>query len=314
MTTALVFAGNSFIGRHVRAALGRAGARVVFTERVPSHPEAVRCDLADAGAASALVARVGPDWVIQCAGATRTTDPTQLYSLHVLGTLNVLAAVARHAPRARVALFGSAAEYGPAGPEVLPLREDHPPAPLTTFAASKLAQTQLAGVLARDHGLSVTTLRPFNVIGPGLPDHYFAASLARRLMRLRAEGPPGPFAVANLHATRDFVDVRDVADAVVAVLRDADCRPGTMEVYHVASGVETALLDVAALLGRLAGGFVPVDGGGEASRGGAVRSAGDATKLRRAAGWGPRYGWRQSVEDMWGEMTRGRRRDCRGAG
>jgi nucleoside-diphosphate-sugar epimerase len=252
----------------------------------------------DHKAVDALVATRKPDWVVQCAGATRTTDPWQLYSIHVMGTLAVLNAVARHVPHARVVLFGSAAEYGPVPPESLPIREGQPPQPLTQFAASKLAQTHLAATFARERRLRVVTVRPFNVLGPGLPEHYFAAALARRL---RATSP-GPVPVANLHATRDFVDVRDVAEAVVAILTRGDVKPGEPSIYNVASGVETSLADVATVLCRLAGGFEPIDGGGEPSRGGVQRSCGDATRLQQATGWSARRSWQESLAELWAEV------------
>ena len=310
MTTAVVFAGQSFVGRPIAALLRERGARVVVTAREPlstpskegpgKQDSTISCDLTDHAAVDALLAAWRPDWVIQCAGATRTSDPWRLYSLHVQGTLGVLSAVARHAPRARVVLFGSAAEYGEVSPESLPVREDHPPRPLTSFAASKLAQAHLAAAFTGEQGLRVVTVRPFNILGPGLPEHYFAASLARRLLRLPAAGP---FRVANLHATRDFVDVRDVAEAVLAILAGAAIEPGRMQTWNIASGVETALLEVATLLGRLAGGFEPIEGGTEGSRGGVRRSRGDATRLREATGWAPRRTWQEGLADLWAELT-----------
>jgi GDP-4-dehydro-6-deoxy-D-mannose reductase len=171
------------------------------------------------------------------------------------------------------------------------------------FGASKLAQTQLAQAAAMQWKLRLITARPFNIIGPGLPDHYFAAALARRLLQRRAEGGSLEFRVANLNATRDFVDVRDVAAALVELL--TRCAPGSseMEIYNIATGVEIPLHVLAARLGGLAGGFVPVDGDGESSRGGISRSCGDATRLRQATGWAPRRTWEQSLEDLWRSLT-----------
>jgi nucleoside-diphosphate-sugar epimerase len=332
MTTAVVFAGHSFVGRPICETLRRLGARVVVTARgaagsvagagvfaspgsalagaSPTQPrphtrdDPIPCDLTDPAAVDAVLAAWRPDWVVQCAGATRTTWPWPMYALHVQGTLGLLSAVARHTPRARVVLLGSAAEYGPVPPECLPVREDQTPRPVTAFAASKLAQTHLAAVFAHEHRLRVVTLRPFNVLGPGLPEHYFAAALARRLLVLGAAGPPGPVPIANLHATRDFVDVRDLAEAVALVLTRAEVVPGEMPIYNVAGGVETSLEAVAALLGRLAGSFVPCDGGDAASRGGVQRSRGDATRLRQATGWAARYTWQESVAELWAEVCR----------
>jgi GDP-4-dehydro-6-deoxy-D-mannose reductase len=303
VASALVFAGHSFVGRPLCRALRERGVRVTATARGPARPaDAVACDLARPGEVEAVVERHRPDLVVQCAGATRGNDPSALYGLHVGGTVALLSAVARHAPAATVLLLGSAAEYGPVPPERLPVSEDTPEAPVTLFGASKLAQTHLARAAAAEWGLRVLTARPFNVIGPGLPEHYFAAALARRLMRQRAEGGPAEFPVANLPATRDFVDVRDLADALVSLLAQAAPARGEAAVYNVASGVETPLAEVAAELGRLAGGLRPVDGGAGGSRGGITRSCGDAGRLHRATGWAPRRSWRESIADLWASL------------
>jgi len=249
-----------------------------------------------------MVQLTAADWVVSCAGATRTDDPWQHYNLHVLGTLGILSAVARHTPDARVLLVGSAAEYGMVSSEDLPIREDHPAKPLTPFAASKLSQTRLAEAWCREHKLRVATVRPFNLLGPGLPECYFAAAVARRLLRLRSTVSPGPFPVANLTATRDFVDVRDAARAIAAILERANLNHREMEIYNIASGVETPLQEVAAVLGRLAGGYLPTDGGWETSRGGSSRSCGDATRLRQATGWSPRWAWPESVTALWTQL------------
>ncbi|HZY58177.1 MAG TPA: NAD-dependent epimerase/dehydratase family protein, partial [Candidatus Binataceae bacterium] len=102
------------------------------------------CDLTALDQAERLIARLQPQWIFQCAGATRARDPHELYRLHVEGTLRLLGAVHRHVPGAPVVLIGSAAEYGPVPPEALPVREDYPAMPPSFFGASKLAQTQAA--------------------------------------------------------------------------------------------------------------------------------------------------------------------------
>jgi GDP-4-dehydro-6-deoxy-D-mannose reductase len=300
METALLFAGGSFIGRRLCSALRHRGWRVAVTARPGSAADgAVPCDLVDAGRVAEVVARERPARVVQCAGATRTDDFREMFELHVGGTLNVLDAVRRHAPGAAVLLLGSAAEYGPAGADELPVAEGHVAPPRSFFGASKVAQTQAARAAAAAWGLRVLAARPFNVIGPGLPGHYFAAALAVRLRRMTAEGPPRPFPVVNAHATRDFIDVRDVAEALAGLLDGAVPPPGGFEVYNVATGVETSLLEAAAELGRLAGGFTPVPAGAAASRAAASRSCGDAGRLRRAIGWRLRYSWRESLADLW---------------
>jgi nucleoside-diphosphate-sugar epimerase len=297
--TALVFAGGSFLGRHLCRALAVRGVRVAATARLPASGTDLRpCDVTDPDSTAAAVADRRPDWVFQCAGVTEPgAAPPALYAVHVGGAWNVLRAVADHAPDATVVFFGSAAEYGPAPAKALPVGEGYPACPASFFGASKLAQTHLAAAAAAALGLRVLVLRPFNVLGPGLPGHYLAASLARRVCE--AGTAAGPLAVDNGAATRDFVDVRDVAEATVLAAAHAAPPPGTAEVYNVASGRETAVLAVAARLCTLAGRGLPEDRGPGGSRSGIGRSCGSAAKLRRATGWAPRVPWEQSLEELW---------------
>lgn len=299
MTTALVLAGNSFVGSHLCAALRRAEVHVAATSFPAQVPDMVHCDLTDPRQAEEVVVKARPEWVFQCAGATTTNDPQLLYRLHVEGTLHVLAAMKRHAPEAVAVLFGSAAEYGTPPPEALPVRENAPAIPSSFFGASKLAQTEAARVAAAEWRLSVLVVRPFNILGPGLPPYYVAAALANRLREAKAAGASGEFAVVNAEATRDFVDVRDVADAVLRLATRAVPAPGTLDVYNIASGRETPILAVAERLCALAGGFRAVNAGSGQSRSGISRSVGDASKLRELTGWAPRISWEQSIQDLW---------------
>jgi GDP-4-dehydro-6-deoxy-D-mannose reductase len=296
----LVFSGESFLGGHLCQVLRLAGHDVTATAWAPADGSGLfRCDLTDAKCVEGIVAQAQPDHVIQCAGVTWTQEADAVYRMHVHGTLNVLDAVAKHAAHAPIVLLGSAAEYGDVPVDALPVAEDFPGRPTSFFGASKLAQTGVARAAAAQWALRIAVARPFNILGPGLPRHYFAASFAERLIRSRASGEAGDIPVMNADATRDFVDVRDVADALVALATSAAPPAGTMEVYNVASGRETAIGAVAAWLCRLAGGFRAVPAGDGASRSGISRSCGDGSKLTRVAHWRPRRTWETSIEDMW---------------
>jgi GDP-4-dehydro-6-deoxy-D-mannose reductase len=304
MGTLLLFAGRSFIGRKLAEVLRRRGLHAISTVRGTATDTATEtCDLTDTDQVAALVERVRPQGVVQCAGVTHGNDVARQYAVHVLGTLNVLQAVARYVPAATVVLVGSAAEYGPVSPADFPIGEDQASAPTTFFGTSKLAQTELARAAAAEWSLRVITVRPFNVIGPGLPDHYFLAALATRLRHARCQGEGRSFPVSNLEATRDFIDVRDVVAALGELVLHRQPPAGQMEIFNVASGVETSLRSVSAYLGQLAGGLYPAAGPAIASRGGVHRSCGDSSRLRRAIGWVPRYPWQQSVSDFWNETA-----------
>ncbi len=308
MADILVFAASSFIGRHLCRIAAAEGHRATGTSRQPRPASGqLRCDLTSSEDVEAAIREVQPQWIIQCGAATASRDARELYNTHIFGTLNVLNAVAKHAPQARVLLMGSAAEYGAAPVEWLPLTEDRPTRPASFFGSSKLAQTELAQAAAQELKLRLVSVRPFNVIGPGLPDIYFATSLAQRLLKQRQQGVSAgtEFEVTNANATRDFVDVRDVGSACLSLLaRSDDQWPiGTCEVFNICTGHETTLLEVATVLGNAAGGLKPAAGGSHNSRGGISRSAGSAQKLTSATGWRPQVTWQQSLQDLWTELN-----------
>lgn len=304
MTRVLVIAASSFIGRHVCDSLARRKLQLVRTRRVPVDDSYLACDLTDSDSIAAALQFAQPDWIIQCGAATASRDARELYQTHVFGTMNLLEAIEKHTPTARVLLMGSAAEYGSLPLEWLPLTEDRLPRPSSVFGSSKLAQTQLAQAMAAEKKLRLVSVRPFNVIGPGLPDIYFAASLSKRLRALLSDPKSsGEFEVTNASATRDFVDARDVAEACVALLERASFEPGTCDVVNIATSQETTLLEMATRLGELAGGLRPRAGGEHQSRGGISRSAGSFDKLRQATGWQPQIHWSESLSDLWNEYA-----------
>ncbi len=306
MANVLVFSGESFLGGHLCRELHSSGHKVSATAWLPADGSGmIRCDLTQASTVDAIIAGAKPEHVFQCAGVTWTQEPEPLYRLHVQGTLNVLTAIAKHAPNASVVLLGSAAEYGDVPEDALPISEDFPAAPRSFFGASKLAQTGVARAAAAEWKLRIAVARPFNILGPGLPSHYFAASFAQRLLKAKASGESGEVPVMNGQATRDFVDVRDVAAALISLATSAAPPAGLLEVYNVASGTETSIHELAARLCERAGDFRAVTAGAADSRSGISRSCGDGSKLRRAAGWAPRIRWENSIDDMWYALAHG---------
>ena len=307
MPRALVFAGTSFVGQHLCRLLREQQVHVISTARRPADEETLACDLTCGQEVRAVLDQTRPDWVIQCAAATASSEPADHYAVHVTGALHVLEAARQLVPQASIVLFGSAAEYGPAPPSELPVSEKYPCHPTSFFGASKLAQTQLAQAAAATYSQRIAVVRPFNIIGPGLPDHYFATALARRLIRQAGDLAAGittdrTFEVQNPHATRDFIDVRDVASAVWTLLNESLLSCGSAEILNVATGRETSILEVASILGALSGSLQPIHGGQRDSRGGITRSAGDAGRLRKT-GWDVSTDLVGSLTDQWHSLA-----------
>jgi GDP-4-dehydro-6-deoxy-D-mannose reductase len=298
MDVALIIAGQSFVGRHLRQQFARRGIACRATNR-RMHADYLACDVCQQSEVDALLAVVRPHWIFACAGVTANRSEGELHAVHVGATESLMRAVARHVPEAIIVLVGSAAEYGAVAPEMLPIRECCPAQPLSRYGRSKLAQTELAQCLASRHGLRVHVVRPFNLVGPGLGRQYFAAALCERLRQARLEGRFGAIAIDNGRATRDWVDAGDAADAMMRLALDAPPARGGVEIYNIATGQETSVLDFAEHLCRLGGDFHAVDAGPAGSRSGIDRSCGDAARLRAATGWQPTVPWQRSVQALW---------------
>jgi GDP-4-dehydro-6-deoxy-D-mannose reductase len=262
----------------------------------------VAFELADAGSVRAAVEGAAPDVIFHLAAQAfvpaSIRDPMATYDDNALGTARLYEALRGLGSRApRVVLASSAEVYGARDPLDYPLQEVLAPQPATPYAASKAAAEAIALASRRTYGVPTIVTRAFNHIGPGQNAQFAVPAFATQIARV-ALGTAAIVKVGNLEAQRDFLDVRDVAAAYVAL---AD-RGVDGEIYNVCSGRPVALKDVLRRLITIAG--VPVDVREEAAR---MRpsdvpvSYGDPSKLRGAAGWTPRFVLDRSLHDVYEE-------------
>ena len=308
MIDALVLAGNSFVGQYLCDCLEDRNVSFVATSRALL-PNFVPCDLTDETSIRALLARYSPKWIFQCAGVSQG-DRSAMDRVHVQGAGNLLAAVNDITPETGILFLGSAAEYGMVASENLPIREECPEQPQSPYGQSKLAQTRLVRTYTVEHNLKTVVMRPFNLIGPGLPNRFLATALIQRLhAAIRGDGPQC-LALLNGRATRDFVDVRDAVSAMVELTSASCVQKGTCALFNLASGVEISVLQVAKELAKLAGGIPIRDEGEQATPGHIWRSCGSPDRLISAIGRYLQTDWRHSLADMWQAKTTGWRRSA----
>lgn len=292
----LVIGSSSFLGGHVRRAARDAGHTVLTAGR--SAGWTARLDLAadPADRVGSLLAAAAPDVLVNCAGATSGDAAglaaANITAVHTLVTALLVTRWPGGAPP-RLVHIGSAAEYG-GGDAHIPVTEDAPVRPAGPYGATKLGGTRLVQ-LARTAGLDAVVLRVFNVVGAGSPRDTLPGGATAQLRGL-PDG--GSLRLGPLDAVRDFVDARDVADAVLAA---ATAPVLAHDLVNIGSGVArparalvrellmTASLDVT----------VQEDAAGSARSGWLDWQQADIARAAADLGWQPRRDLAESALDLW---------------
>ncbi|MFI5979384.1 NAD-dependent epimerase/dehydratase family protein [Streptomyces sp. NPDC051555] len=196
----------------------------------------------------------------------------------------------RPAPRAAVDLRAGRFEpHCPScGAQLTPglVDEDAPADPRNVYATTKLAQEHLAASWARCTDGRSVALRYHNVYGPGMPRDTPYAGVASFFRSSLARGE-APRVYEDGAQRRDFVHVRDVAQANVAALEAVGTRPaGTAVAYNTGSGDPHTVGEMAAALATAHGGPAPVVTG-EFRLGDVRHITADSARLRHDLAWHP---------------------------
>jgi UDP-glucose 4-epimerase len=211
--------------------------------------------------------------------ARSVEEPALSHEICATGTVRVLDA-ARRAKVRRVVYAASSSAYGDTPGAVR--TEDDPLAPLSPYAAAKLAGEHYCRCFTAVYGLETARLRFFNIFGPrqdarspysGVIALFCAAMLEGRTPRIDGDGLQ----------SRDFTYVEN---AVQALRKGADSPAANGRVYNIGIGLSTSVLQLVAELNRLLGTDVkPIHG---PPRPGDVRhSQADISRSRRDLGYEP---------------------------
>ncbi len=244
---------------------------------------------------TAMVADLSPSLVFHLAGQTPPGDPIGFYSRNTLATVHLLDALRAVRKPCRIVLVGSAAELGPVPVEALPVAEDYACRPTDPYGLSKHLAT-CAG-LAAGPPLDVIIARVFNPIGPGLPT---TQALGRFSSELASGSGPIRLRVGDLGARRDFVDVRDVAKALLGLARLG--RPG--QVYHIGTGRSRRVGDGLDLIIARSGRDVSIEVDPNSTRSpGPSDSRADIRRVVEQIGWSPETSFEDSIHDLWDDAV-----------
>ncbi|MCI0652248.1 MAG: NAD-dependent epimerase/dehydratase family protein [Planctomycetes bacterium] len=291
----LITGAEGFVGRVLSERFARCGAEVLGTSRDGS--AGVLLDLlGERRRAQELFADFRPDAVLHLAAISAVgaaeSDPATAYTVNVEGTRLLMEASLSLAAPPHFVYVSSCAVYGVVPPSRQPIREDFEPLPVNVYGVTKLVAE---AVLRAAPELRWTILRPFNHTGPGQSADFALSGFARQIARIEAREEAPQLRVGNLAVERDFLDVRDVADAY---WRAANLR-GEGRTYNVCSGSAPPLREhLDALLALASVRIETVVDGERMRKADVTRLAGDPRAFCAATGWKPAIPMRQTLRDL----------------
>ena len=175
------------------------------------------CDLTDPASVRATLIEVHPDRIFHLAAQSYVSPSWRMPSIYVetnvTGTINLLEGARHIVKDARIHIAGSGEEYGLVHPEECPITEDNPLRPVNPYAVTKVAQGMMADVYHRSYEQDIVRTRAFNHIGPRRDNVFAIASFAAQIVACERGRTPPIIWTGCLDATRDFLDVQDVARA-----------------------------------------------------------------------------------------------------
>ena len=296
--------GAGFIGSHIAESLLISGHRVTILDNlssgvhgnVPNHPRITFIE-------KDLLSYAAAEWprdldaVIHLAALPSVTESwielRRVHEINLSGTVHVLEG-ARHNHVPRFVFASSAAVYGDA--ISLPLREDARTEPLSPYGLQKLAGEQYGRMIARESGLKFIALRFFNVYGTrqvasspysGVISRFIQAMSSGQAITVRGDGSQ----------TRDFVYVKDAAQAVAAALHLPRRASNTLT-CNIGSGTATSILELARTLQQLKSNSRSPIEFGPLLPGEVLASRADIGKAADELSFAPRWTLERGLADM----------------
>ncbi|MCY1401684.1 UDP-N-acetylglucosamine 4-epimerase [compost metagenome] len=255
----LITGGAGFIGSHLADALLALGFAVRVLDNLstgkrgnlPAAVELIEGDVANAAQLHAAVKGCQAVAHLAAVASVQASvdDPVATHQSNFIGTLNLCEAMREEGIR-RVLFASSAAVYGQNG-QGTAIDEDTPKAPLTPYAADKLASEHYLDFYRRQHGLEPAVFRFFNVYGPRQDPSSPYSGVISIFTQRALDGLPITL-FGDGEQTRDFIYVGDLVKVLVQALTAADVADGAI---NAGLNRTTSLNQLLAAISELLGGL-----------------------------------------------------------
>jgi GDP-4-dehydro-6-deoxy-D-mannose reductase len=232
----LITGASGFTGQHACNHFVNAGFDVTAVSRKSFRNGQVQtelCDLTNKENVGKLIKKVKPDYLLHLAGQNHVgqswIDPVSSLEVNAMSTLYLIEALRQENPACKMVIVGSALQFDPQNITTL----THP------YSLSKTLQVLIAQSWGVLYNMNVVIAKPSNLIGPGISNGV-CSIFAKKIVDMEENNAEKVLEVSNMHAKRDFVDVRDAVSAYEILLTQGKFG----EIYDIASGNSRSLGDI----------------------------------------------------------------------
>lgn len=217
----LVTGANGFVGRHLAglALEKKAGVwgTVLGEERKTLSFQSIHCDITKKDEIEHAVKKSQPKIVFhlaaQASAAVSWEKPLETFQANSVGTLNVLEAIKKHAPKAKIVFVSSSECYGSTNQENA-MDENSPLNPVSPYGMTKKFGEELCRFYSKSFGTDYAIARFFNIVGREQSPAFVVSDWAKQAAEIEAGKQEPEILVGNLFSYRDFLDVRDAVRAL----------------------------------------------------------------------------------------------------
>lgn len=278
MKSVLVTGADGFLGSHVLRDLTRRGFNVFPMRRIDG----------DVTKSTTWETFPASDYLVDLAGLTFVPaswqNPTNFVQSNSVSTSHALDFCRKNKTKM---IFLSTYLYS--SKLRTPIKETDEIDPANPYALSKLLGEQLCSFYAKQFGVEVIILRPFNVFGSGQNMRFLIPSIIYQAMK------GDEISVLDTRPARDFVFIEDLLDAVYKSLT-TDLRFGIVNVgTGVASTVEQLILSLADVIGRK----LSINSSNQERFGEINSTQADISQAKLLLGWQPKWSLSQGLREIW---------------
>ena len=293
--TILVTGGAGFIGSHVVELLCDKGysVRVIddlsfgYKKFVDKRAMFIEASIADTTKLNKALR--GVDAVIHLAAssiiATSISDPVKTFDNNIANSVLLLEAMRRNNVK-KIIYSSSASVYGE--PLKIPIPENHIKRPMQPYGASKAAFENILSGYFYSFGIESVSLRYFNAYGPRDDQQPVSRAVPMWVKSILRGEPVKTYWQGK--QIRDYVFVKDIAAAHLAVLRLSGCY-----VFNIGSGAGVKMANILKGIIKITKTKPVIIDKGERA-GDPMRLVADTSLIKKAVGWKPQYSLKDGLK------------------